>query len=175
MFDRQFYHNFRFRHGNGIHQIKVFFEKCKSLLYLVQCITLYRGITIKNPPYSWGTLQTFENETDLIRSAFLKSLAREARLKFFSTFLVFYSAKTLKKWFSGRFGFQKNELRSALRFESQTDLIRSASKHLKIWPDLDLKGGVLNSNTPVPYQSMILVSAGNYNCLLNSSTIWITL
>ena len=74
---------------------------------------------------------------------------REARKKKFSTFLVLYSAKTLKKWFSGRFGYQKNELRSALRFENQTDLIKSALKHLKIWPDLDLKGGVINSNTPV--------------------------
>jgi len=64
---------------------------------------------------------------------------REARKKKFSTFLVLYSAKTLKKWFSGRFGYQKNELRSVLRFENQTDLIRSAPKHLKFWPDLDLK------------------------------------
>ena len=112
-------------------------------------VTHYRGNTIKNPPLlkkhpgkNWKWDRNIKRHPP-------KNLWRAKRAEKNSTFWAFYSAKTLKTQFSGGLDFRKNIKRHPPKFESQAEILRGTLQTFEIWPDLDLKGGVLNSITPV--------------------------
>ena len=43
----------------------------------------------------------------------------------------------------------KKQIKGTLTFQNLTEQIKGTLKHLRFWPDLDLNGGVINSNTVV--------------------------